>query len=125
MAGLWEAGAAWVADYPGTRPEMWWRFDAPRPPLWTFAGSLWDGADAEALPAIKPCYDSGLPSMWIDHRDVAVFRHGGCGLPPNPAWRGVPKNHVDRRGSKARWPTLTGTHCSFRASENDYPTHGA
>ena len=23
--------AAWVADYPGTRPPIWWRLDAPEP----------------------------------------------------------------------------------------------
>ncbi|MBM7045222.1 hypothetical protein [Rhizobium lusitanum] len=33
IEALWRADgervvAAWVADYPGTRPELWWRFDA-------------------------------------------------------------------------------------------------
>src|ERR1700727_4100928 len=48
LAALWAAHserivAEHVADYPGTRPTRWWRYDAPRLPIGTFAGCHYDG----------------------------------------------------------------------------------
>lgn len=75
--------ARWTADKPGTRPSIWWRFDAPRQPLGTFAGCYYDGMLPEprkllggkGWPAFEklsyvPEYDHGIPARWYDvHSD--------------------------------------------------------
>ena len=33
--------AAWVADYPGTRPPIWWRLDAPEPRREVAGSATW------------------------------------------------------------------------------------
>ncbi|MGR9372310.1 hypothetical protein [Rhizobium leguminosarum] len=82
---------AWIADYPGSRPDFWWRFDAPEPRrrLGGIGMPSW-----EAL-SVKPNFRRGLPSTWIDDRDVAIFRDGGCGRQPDPDWPGIPKDPTD------------------------------
>lgn len=45
LAALWAAHserivAEHVADYPGTRPTRWWRYDAPRMPIGTLPAAI-------------------------------------------------------------------------------------
>src|ERR1700694_2850832 len=48
MKQLWNQNrdvilAEHVKDKPGTRPALWWRYDAPRLPVGTFPGCYYDG----------------------------------------------------------------------------------
>lgn len=69
--------AFWIERYPGTRPQAWWDFDAPRqtpgthPECWLDGkmcqprkqlGST--GVSAHEVLAILPSYDHGIPKVW-------------------------------------------------------------
>ena len=78
----------WVRTRPGTRPSLWWRFDAPREPAGTHPGYFYDGAlpqprkrlggtgtPAHEVLAYVPSTRYGIPSEWkdIDHSDPPVY----------------------------------------------------
>jgi len=52
----------WVGRNPGTRPDHWWRYDAPelRQRLGGTGQTMQD-----VFPAMTPTYQWGLPAMWI------------------------------------------------------------
>lgn len=68
----------WISRHPGTRPSLWWSFDAPRMARGTFPGCFYDGtlperrqqiggagmAAFEKL-ALVPALELGLPTSWI------------------------------------------------------------
>ena len=70
---------AWIQDRPGTRPQMWWRHDAPRMLPGRFEGWWCDGklefprmrlggngsALCEVFEGIEPDYHLGIPVEWI------------------------------------------------------------
>lgn len=67
LAALWATHserivADHVADYPGTRPARWWRYDAPEPRK-RLGGK---GTPAHDVLAYKPIYRHGLPAIWIE-----------------------------------------------------------
>lgn len=86
---LWRnAGAEllpeWIQEHPGTRPDAWWRFNAPKPenvPADTPEWVLKDGCDPrrivsgrgtvlqEEYPAVMPAYDRGIPKYWAERDD--------------------------------------------------------
>src|ERR1019366_9844751 len=83
-----ECLGAWLKDHSGTRPAVWWRFDAPRLPFGTWPGCFWDGrlqeprkqisgagCDASAISAYMPTFELGLPSCWaaFEEADPPVF----------------------------------------------------
>jgi hypothetical protein len=83
-----EVLGAWLKDHPGTRPAVWWRFDAPRQLLGTHDGAFYDGklpqprkqlsgagCDASLISAYMPSYESGLPTSWagFEEGDPPVF----------------------------------------------------
>ena len=90
---LWKSArsevlATWISKNPGTRPRVWWQFDAPRQPLGRFPGCFWDGelpeprkfisgagCDASLISAYMPSYESGLPTAWAGYEaaDPPVF----------------------------------------------------
>lgn len=91
--------AEWIAENPGTRPEHWWRYDAPRD---TSTGRYWDGEFPEPrirlggtgqiaweLLAIKPMWPFGIPGGWITQDDVRIYRDGLKYRPGDPDWPGV------------------------------------
>jgi hypothetical protein len=71
----------WTAVYPGTRPQSWWKFDAPRMapgrwPGWFFDGKLPEprrmlsgaGVPAWERYNLVPRYELGVPSCkWVDY----------------------------------------------------------
>jgi hypothetical protein len=78
---LWELHrdvilAEQVKDNPGTRPALWWRYDAPRLPVGRFPGHHRDGQLPEPrlrtggtgtpVAATSAAYAYGLPTAWID-----------------------------------------------------------
>lgn len=76
--------AQWLKDHSGTRPAVWWRFDAPRQLLGTHGGAFYDGklqqprkqisgggCDASAISAYMPSYESGLPTSWAGFEEGA------------------------------------------------------
>jgi hypothetical protein len=115
LAALWAAHserivAEHVTNYPGTRPARWWQHEAPRLPLGTFPGCYYDGklpmprrrlggigTPASDALAYAPMFSYGLPSVWINHRQVqyytgiAVDIHGNPvgSLYPSDAFKGV------------------------------------
>jgi len=79
---LWDAVkdeilSKWRRTKPGTRPAIWYRFDAPRAPLGTFPGCYYDGKLADPRRRISgrgklhegyvPSFDHALPvGYWIE-----------------------------------------------------------
>ena len=53
--------AGWAIAHPGTRPELWWRFDAPEPRR--RLGGVGDVASDRL--AIKPEFSFGIPTTWV------------------------------------------------------------
>jgi hypothetical protein len=78
-----------VRDNPGTRPALWWLYDAPRLPIGTFPGCYYDGklpqprkrtggdtgAPAYEVRAVVPSFADGIPDAWvgIDDDDPRTF----------------------------------------------------
>jgi hypothetical protein len=75
-----------VSENPGTRPRLWWEFDAPRSPIGTYPGCYFDGTlpeprkrlggtgtpDFEVLNFV-PRFSFGLPLSWIDPTGVDYY----------------------------------------------------
>jgi hypothetical protein len=79
---LWEAFGEiivqrWAEERPGTRPSLWWRYDAPRQPLGTYPGVFFDGqlpqprkrvggigTPLHEVSAYVPQYHLGIPVLW-------------------------------------------------------------
>ena len=77
-----------VKENPGTRPALWWHYDAPRLPIGTFPGCYYDGklpqprkrtggtgTPAHEVQAVVPSFEYGLPAVWVglDEDDPPVF----------------------------------------------------
>ena len=65
--GLWDRFrdrimVAWLEVNPGTRPQHWWKFDAPEPRR-LLKGP---GRPAWERLCIAPGYRLGIPAMWTD-----------------------------------------------------------
>jgi hypothetical protein len=93
LADLWKThGNAVVADHiaerPGTRPALFWRYDAPRLPIGTFPGCHYDGelpeprkrlggtgTAAYEVKCFKPTFSYGIPNIWvgIDADDLPLY----------------------------------------------------
>jgi hypothetical protein len=71
-----------VAEFPGTRPQRFWEYDAKEPRL--RLGGI-GTPDFEAL-NIKPRYKCGIPHSFIDESDVSYFNRTGAfkDAAPNP-----------------------------------------
>ena len=118
--------AVWLEEHPGTRPQTWWRVDAPRQPAGRWPGCFWDGVLEEprlrlggtGTPAHEvlnhvPAYYSGIPYPWVTAWDVewctgtARDIHGElinpqAGPSPFQAWRSI---RPTRRDTRRRPPT--------------------
>jgi hypothetical protein len=106
IAMLWrEHGAAilasWVREHPGTRPSLWWKYDAP---AWVpdelpdhfrgafFAAELREprrrvggtGTATHDCLAHVPQFERGIPRQWIDQE--TVDRYNGRGIGPRSHW---------------------------------------
>jgi hypothetical protein len=68
----------WLKDCPGTRPSLWWRFDAPRKTEPNRADCFWDGKLPQARMRIggigRPIFETqayvpdfflGVPKSWL------------------------------------------------------------
>src|SRR5579871_2917646 len=97
-----------VAESPGTRPERWWEFDAPRSPRGTCPGCYYDGKlcepreriggvgtpDHEVL-AVVPSFSFGVPSFWLGQK----LKPKGVALDPDdPPLFESQASYLDRHG---------------------------
>ena len=85
LAALWAANserviAAHVADYPGTRPARWWQYDASEPRC--RLGGI--GTPASDVLAYVPAYTLGLPTIWINQRQVKYYSGIAVGIHGEP-----------------------------------------
>jgi hypothetical protein len=77
-----------VKENPGTRPALFWEFDAKRSPIDTYPGCFYDGKLPEPRERIggigvpdyevkctKPSFSYGIPDCWagIDENDLPTF----------------------------------------------------
>lgn len=78
----------WITEKPGTRPPLWWGFDAPRDSD-LMKGTAWAGTFpvsrerrggkgktmTEKYPAIIPSFQMGIPASWYktDDDDPPVY----------------------------------------------------
>ncbi len=78
----------WTAERPGSRPSLWWRFDAPAmaevPACWAdayFTGELREprrrlggrGTPAHEAFECAPSFSKGIPTGWVWPEDVESF----------------------------------------------------
>ena len=69
----------WIEQRPGTRPRLWWRFDAPKD-LELMQGTAWQGVFPIARRQLGgagcavwqrldyvPVFDKGIPAIWLDY----------------------------------------------------------
>jgi hypothetical protein len=68
--------ARWAVEHPGTRPRLWWRYDAPEPRQ-RMGGTGTPLADALAY---VPRREFGIPTDWLGPDDVATHRELGSPL---------------------------------------------
>jgi hypothetical protein len=77
-----------VEDHPGTRPPLWWDYEAPRQPVGAMPGWWCDGklpeprkrvggtgTPAYECRAVMPSFSHGIPNVWvgIDSDDPPTF----------------------------------------------------
>lgn len=53
--------AEWIQKKPGSRPWVWWRWDAPEPRL--RLGGV--GTPEHEILAVAPFYEYGIPASWV------------------------------------------------------------
>jgi hypothetical protein len=108
LAALWAAHtdrivAEHVREHPGTRPERWWQYSAPRIPLGTFPGLYFDGqlpaprkrlggigTPASDILADVPTFSYGLPAIWITPWQVKFYSGTAVDIRGNPIGSLVP-----------------------------------
>ncbi len=61
---------AWIIERPGTRPRLWWRYDAPEPERKRLGGI---GTPAHEVLNYVPSFNLGISDQWIDGDDVALY----------------------------------------------------
>jgi hypothetical protein len=121
---LWETHrdevlAQYIADNPGSRPSLWWHYDAPRIQVGTYPDCFWDGKLAEprgrlggvGTPrheclAYVPHFSYGLPTTWVTQRDVEHYARTARGL------------HGD-----LKYPKPSGTFEGVAVDPDDPPTY--
>jgi hypothetical protein len=60
----------WIRTRPGTRPDRFWRFDAPEPHRQRIGGI---GDPAFEHLAYVPSYKNGIPDIWITEFDTRYY----------------------------------------------------
>jgi hypothetical protein len=82
----------WIESKPGTRPRLWWAYDAPRDRefrkgtylenTFAIARRQLGGAGVPAWQQLSyvPVFDKGIPSIWLDYDadDPPVFESEFC-----------------------------------------------
>src|SRR5882762_9486731 len=93
LAALWATHserivADHVAVYPGTRPARWWKYEAvePRRRL----GGI--GTPASDVLAYVPIFSCGLPSIWINQRQVKYYSGIAVDIHGIPIGERLPSN---------------------------------
>ena len=91
LATLWATHserilAEHVADYPGTRPERWWKFESPEPRK--RLGGI--GTPAHEVLAYVPTFSYGLPAIWITPWQVKYYGGTAVDIRGNPIGSLVP-----------------------------------
>jgi hypothetical protein len=73
----------WISAHPGTRPSLWWRFDAPSSPRERVGGK--GELQSEHL-AVEASYEFGIPTGWLSEFHERHFPHlkGKAIDPDNP-----------------------------------------
>jgi len=93
--------AEWIHEHPGTRPSLWWKYDAPRMTAgeveargwtgWYFTPTLCEprlrlggsGIPRHECLNYVPSFRCGVPDLWISEADVDD--HDDIqGVPPDP-----------------------------------------
>jgi hypothetical protein len=64
-----EVLAEWIPEHPGTRPAVWWRWDAPEPRR-RLGGT---GTPAHEALAVAESYCRGIPDSWVTRWDVEYY----------------------------------------------------
>jgi hypothetical protein len=108
LAALWEANserivAEHVADHPGSRPERWWQYEAPRSPLGTYPGTWFDGqlpeprrrlggigTPASDVLAYVPTFSCGVPAIWVTPWQVKYYSGAAVNIRGEPIGSLVP-----------------------------------
>jgi hypothetical protein len=91
LAKVWaeyeaEVLADWIAENPGTRPSLWWKYSAPRQPLGAYPGRYYDGTlpeprkrlggigtPAHEVLANVPDFPFGISAHWITTQDMSTW----------------------------------------------------
>jgi len=93
-----EITAQWAAEYPGTRPSLWWRYDAPRwnPPArhvgWCYVPNLPEprqrlggiGTPEYEVLAVSPRWPYGIPLGWVTAFQAKYYGPDFKGVPIDP-----------------------------------------
>lgn len=99
-----EVVAEWIRENPGTRPALWWKYDAPEPRQ-RVGGA---GDDISEVLAYAPRSNRGIPVQWFTSEEVALFgktvrnhEHGRAPValdPDDPPRFESEAAYLDRRG---------------------------
>jgi hypothetical protein len=110
-AALWQEHGPvilewWMIEHPGTRPSLWWQFDAPREPIGTWPDCYYDGM--LPLPrqriggigtpkfdvfAYSPNYRSGIPTLWVESWEVEYYSGRAKDIHGNPIGQNFAGKH--------------------------------
>lgn len=71
----------WVRERPGTRPRVWWRYEAPGPRR-RVGGT---GQAAHEVSAHVEVYEWGLPTYWVSQADVDERGADSAGVAVDPS----------------------------------------
>ncbi|MDR6659783.1 hypothetical protein J2W51_002353 [Tardiphaga robiniae] len=101
----------WILERPGSRPSLWWRYDAPRLPRGTYEECFWDGMLPEPrlrvggvgtalqdVLAYVPVSYLGVPKYWQDHEEASISPEIVPINPENPPTFESQASYLDRFG---------------------------
>lgn len=99
----------WILDRPGSRPSLWWRYDAPRLPQGTYENCFWDGMLPEPrlriggvgtalhdILAYVPVTYLGVPKHWQAHEEASITPEIEPINPENPPTFESQASYLDR-----------------------------
>ena len=89
LRALWHAVkdeilAAWIKNYPGSRPHGWWQYDAPEPERRRLGGT---GTLRSAVMAVEPSLKFGLDLDFVDDWNVQYYNGRAVDIHGRPIGR--------------------------------------
>ena len=120
-----EVVSEWISETPGTRPPLWWSFDAPRwaDPWekWFYHGTFAEprkrlggiGTPAHEALSQVPAYTRGIPAQWVSAWQVAYFNGCAVDVHGTPIGTDYTEGHFPHKGIDLKDPPVFESEAAY------------